>query len=92
VCASDVPLEFGDHGELRFEHLRNLRSGAPIGASQVTAVVRRIERFAAEAAARCYRVALRASLVWPYLIRLADPSPVTPRSRGASTPALQLPL
>jgi len=71
VCRTDEPLRIEDHGGLHFGSLRNLRSDAPIGASQVTAVVRRdparIDR------GRAYRVALRASLVRPYVLRLSSP-------------------
>lgn len=74
VCHSDVPLRLRDHGELCFGALRNLLSGAQIGASQVTAVVRR--ELAQPVSGRPYRVALRASLVWPYLVRLGAPEPV----------------
>jgi hypothetical protein len=41
VCACDAPLALEDLGELTFDALTNLASGAPVGASQVTAVVRR---------------------------------------------------
>lgn len=76
VCASDSPLALSNHGEICSAQLRNLRSGAPVGASQVTAVVRHDSK-ATEAARRSwYSVALRATLVWPYLIRLTDPTPV----------------
>ena len=72
VCRSDDPLRLRDHGELCFGALRNLLSDARIGASQVTAVVRQDP--AEPASGLRYRVALRASLVWPYLIRLASPA------------------
>lgn len=73
VCRSDHPLELSDHGELHFSNLRNLSSGSPLGASQVTAVVRQVMS-AGTIAERLYRVALRAVLVWPYLVRLISPS------------------
>ena len=52
--------------------LRNLVSGRPVGASQVTAVV---ERFtvSSEVSATSYVVRLRARLVAPYFVRLTDP-------------------
>lgn len=71
VCHTDEPLGLEDHGELRFDSLRNLRSGAPIGASQVTAVVCRDT--ARTDRGRAYPVALRASLVDPYVLRLSSP-------------------
>lgn len=77
VCQSHVALVLGDHGELDFSMLQNLCSGAPIGASQVTAVVRRQHEDVHQAAVgRIYRVAMRARLVFPYLVRLSSPAPV----------------
>jgi hypothetical protein len=72
VCSSSKPIELADRGELRFDALRNLCSGAPVGASQVTAVV----RHEGPNSGRAYPVALRAKLVWPYLLRLRAPVPV----------------
>jgi hypothetical protein len=80
VCRSDVPLRLCDHGELRFGALRNLLSGAPVGASQVTAVVR--QELSQPLSGRPYRVALRASLVWPYLVRLGAPKSVASHNPG----------
>ena len=71
VCASPVPLSLSDLGSLRFGALRNLRSGRPVGASQVTAVVERFEN--GDIAGAEYRVALRATLVFPHFVRLRDP-------------------
>jgi hypothetical protein len=71
VCGTDEPLRLEDHGELCFGSLRNICSGARIGASQVTAVVRRDP--VRQDCGRAYRVALRASLVTPYLLRLSSP-------------------
>ena len=92
VCQSDRPLELGFHGELRFDQLCNLRSGAPVGASQVTAVVRHTKRRMAMARGRSYPVALRARIVWPYLIKLASPSQLMPwpRLHPACEPQLTL--
>lgn len=70
VCASEEPLHVGDYGRLNFNALRNLVSGNPLGASQVTAVV---ERVADPQDGRVYVVALRARLMAPYFIRLVDP-------------------
>jgi len=88
VCASDEPLRLEDHGELQFGSLRNLCSGAAVGASQVTAVVQ-VDR--APPHGRKYCVALRASLVPPYLLRLVSPTPVGARTlatQAAPQPAL----
>ncbi len=72
VCATDSPLALDDLGELTFGALTNLTSGAPVGASQVTAVVRR-SAAPPQARSRRYKVALRARLVAPYVLRLAEP-------------------
>jgi hypothetical protein len=71
VCASDRPLETGDHGTLHFEALRNLLSGNKLGSSQVTAVVERVSDDAG--LSRAYPVAMSARLVSPYFVRLRDP-------------------
>lgn len=89
VCGSDEPLSLEDHGELCFGSLRNFRSGAPIGASQVTAVARRDP--ARPDCGRPYRVALRASLVRPYLLRLLSPELID-RPDGATQQALSFAL
>jgi hypothetical protein len=72
VCASERPLDVADHGSLRFSGLRNLVSGRPVGASQVTAVVERSDE-ASVASGTTYLVRLRARLVSPYFVRLTDP-------------------
>lgn len=72
VCQTRLPLALDDYGEFGFGELSNLVSGSPVGASQVTAVVRRNKDASAERG-RVYGVALRASLAWPYLIRLTEP-------------------
>jgi hypothetical protein len=88
VCSSEEPLEIADVGQLRFGSLRNLRSGNPLGASQVTAVVHRED--AGDGSE--YAVAFRATLVAPYFIRLRRPTPIAHRIQvetGALAP-LQL--
>jgi len=57
--------------ELSISDLRNLVSGRPVGASQVTAVVRK-EHFASPRPTR-YPVMIRAELVYPYFLRLRGP-------------------
>lgn len=74
VCRSDEPLTLGDHGALGFKSLSNLVSGSLLGASQVTAVVCRTEL--ADVDGRRYVVAMRARLVEPFFVRLADPVPL----------------
>jgi hypothetical protein len=64
-----VPLTPGELARVRFGGLRNLRSGKPLGASQVTAVVQRTN----DECGTEYVIALRARLVEPYFVRLADP-------------------
>ena len=71
ICSLYEPLVLADHGRLAFHALRNVVSGNPLGASQVTAVVRRIEVRDGEGGN--YPVALRARLVAPYFIRLREP-------------------
>ncbi len=76
VCWSGKPVELADAGRLSLQALRNLRSGAPVGASQVTAVVHRAETGHGGE----YAVAFRAALVAPYFVRLREPMPVDERS------------
>lgn len=87
ICSTERPLGFGDHGAIAFGSLRNLTSGAPLGASQVTAVVSRDEGLQT---GREYMVAMRVALVFPYVLRLEHPVLVT----RDDTPELreQLPL
>ena len=75
VCAAESPLQLSDWGRLRFGELRNLRSGKPLGPSQVTAVVQR-EAGATVLPGPEYVVALRTALADPYFLRLEDPQPL----------------
>ena len=84
VCLADGPLCLGTHGELSFGSLRNFCSGAAVGASQITAVVRRDTEL--PPSGRPYPVALRASLVWPHLLRLVSPTPMEAHA-NATQPA-----
>lgn len=72
VCSVTDPLDIAHLGRLRFSELRNLVSGNPLGASQVTAVVSR-DADAVPDGDDGYVVALRARLVEPYFVRLAAP-------------------
>ena len=72
VCATDDTLELADLGRLGFPDLRNLLSGRPVGASQVTAVVRRAEEMSGRDD-RDYQISMRARLVEPYFVRLSEP-------------------
>lgn len=56
------------------EDLRNLITGRPIGASQVTAVVQKTNVMTSRVPK--YNVCVRASLVHPYFVRLRDPYPL----------------
>jgi hypothetical protein len=78
VCESDQPLELRDLGSVDFQLLRNLVSGRPLGASQVTAVVSRVGSLDGEGGRR-YQVAMRAALVEPYVVRLTEPIVVDDR-------------
>jgi hypothetical protein len=76
VCQAGSPilgLEDKDH-YVALETLRNLRSGASLGPSQVTAIVRRIR----SATPTCikYPILARARLAYPYLVRLTRAIPV----------------
>ena len=77
VCASTLPLALEGVERVRFDSLTNLASGRPVGASQVTAVVRsaRTDR------SGDYPVDFRARLVYPYFLRLRQP--VVVDSHGA---------
>ena len=86
VCSPEDPLEIADVGKLRFGALRNLRGGTPLGASQVTAVVQREDAGAGSE----YTVALRATLIAPYFVRLRQPIPL--EDGGEIDPALLGPL
>jgi hypothetical protein len=91
VCEAEGPiLEPEGKGRcLSLEALQNLRSGNALGASQVTAIVRRLP---AAAPARIeYPVAARARLVYPYLVRLtwAIPVPENCRVDGADLAAYE---
>jgi len=74
VCASAQRLELSELGRLDFSALRNLLSGNPLGASQVTAVVSR-DGEPREGGA-VYPVSLRVALVAPYFLRLREPIPI----------------
>jgi hypothetical protein len=82
VCQSDVPLAEldGTQHQLVLEALRNLRSGTPLGASQVTAIVRRMPGTTPGGVE--YPVSARARLVYPYLVRLTRAIPVPQKCRA----------
>lgn len=72
VCASEGPLMIRENAEqILISEVENLRTGSPVAASQVTAVVRRVQ--ARPGRETAYSVAFRAELVRPYFIRLRNP-------------------
>jgi hypothetical protein len=70
VCHSEAPLVLRHEEEMDAGSLRNLLSGRSVGASQVTAVV---DHGQVNGPTSTYRIALRARLVSPYLVRLSSP-------------------
>jgi hypothetical protein len=78
VCYSPTPIIFeGSAPTLPFGRLRNLCSGNPVGWSQVTAVVDMAQ--VPESSGHIYPVAFRASLAFPYFLRLTDPIEIAAR-------------
>jgi hypothetical protein len=73
VCSSVTPLQTDANGEmLAFKRLKNLMSGRPVGASQVTAVVQQSDDSDFGALERYYRIVFRARLVFPYFVELTE--------------------
>lgn len=73
VCYQETPFTpLAAPDRLFFNGLRNLKTGRPLGASQVTAVVERVN-LAGSSYAAAYDIAMRAELVYPYFVRLEDP-------------------
>lgn len=82
VCYSEAPLRLtASSAQLSVGALRNIVSGASVGSSQVTAVVRRVH-LGSGSGGRPYSVAMRARLVPPYFVRLFEPADVTTPSRA----------
>jgi hypothetical protein len=70
MCRSDQPLTLGDFGPFDPTAYRNVsETGGAVGASQVTALLRRVS---GEASAAAYKVNLRAKLGYGYWVRLGD--------------------
>ena len=83
VCFSPVPLNQAScDGQISSTALRNLRTGRPVGASQVTAIVETVESVTGKTS--MYEVVIRAKLVEPYFLRLRAPLalPKTDQSAG----------
>lgn len=71
ICRSDTPLRLVDSGAFDPLAFRNAsEAGGPVGASQVTALLRRKE---ASASVSSYRINLVAWLADAYWVRLTDP-------------------
>jgi len=84
VCHSEAPLELlSDGASIDFRALRNLVTQRPLGASQVTAVVEHKDGHPRDSEG--YGVAMRASLVAPYFIRLHNPIPIRPVANNPRT-------
>jgi hypothetical protein len=89
VCASVTPLGVNRAPHMiQFSRLRNLVTGRPVGASQVTAVVRMSDE-CEDDAGKEYPAAIRASLVFPYFIELIEPmilpASLVSEGRGGTT-------
>ncbi len=70
MCQSDQQLSLGDFGPFDPSAYRNVSdTGGAVGASQVTAILRRVS---GEAHATAYKVNLRAKLGQGYWVRLGD--------------------
>lgn len=82
VCYSASPLHRSEDGPtFRARDVCNWTNGTPVGASQVTSVVR-YAPYGADCGAS-YRVALCAELVPPYFVRLENPVEVPPAVSAA---------
>jgi hypothetical protein len=74
VCLSKVPIAPSQPvGKIVLEALMNIRTGRPIGASQVTAVVQSRSSDLSVGKEEAYDVTIRAELVHPYFIKLRHP-------------------
>jgi len=72
ICASAGKLMVNNAAEkVVFGQLRNLRTGRPIGASQVTAVVQRSKERAGSSSVE-YLAAIEAELVYPFFVKLTE--------------------
>lgn len=71
VCYSGTPLiPLRRDFKIGFQQLSNLRTGRPVAASQVTAVVHRKESY--KESSSLYDVAIVAELIEPYFVRLKN--------------------
>lgn len=72
VCNAAAPLALTAGGRFFASSVRNLRTGAPVGSSQVTAVVERHDGRGQSGLS--YKIAFQAKLVHPYLVTLIEPA------------------
>ena len=77
MCRRDMPIALGDLGPFNPKAFRSVGGrGAPVGASQVTALLRLTDPTAADDAS--YRANIRAKLVGGYWVRLTSPVRLRP--------------
>lgn len=87
ICRSEKKLEITDAGAFDPTAYRNVSiAGRPVGASQVTALLRRVAMEGADAG---YRVNLCASLTNSLWVKLADPLVLSSRAQARLLEALQ---
>ncbi|WP_439878059.1 hypothetical protein [Pseudomonas prosekii] len=79
VCKSTDSLGRGTDLQVTAACLRNFSSDKPLGASQVTAVVRNAEFALSGNVAKKYDVSFVAHMEAPYSVQLADPTLLSPR-------------
>jgi hypothetical protein len=80
VCQSSVPLSLDDLGLFDPSAYRNISEAKrPIGASQVTALVKRVS---GERTDTPYRINLRAKLALSFWVKLSQPLELTPAKRA----------
>lgn len=77
VCRSVDSLGGGTEMQVTAAFLRNFSSDKPLGASQVTAVVRNAEYAISGNVAKTYPVSFIASMAAPYSVQLSDPALLT---------------
>lgn len=73
VCTSEQALDSSPVGRVFPDHLRNVTTDKPLGASQVTAVVRVAASARVLNDAKSYPVSFTAELQFPYFVRLVQP-------------------
>lgn len=82
ICQSKNPLVLGELGLFNPSSYRNFsKANRPIGASQVTAIVKKIETIDAASGAD-YQINLTAKLFGSYWVKLSDPIELSPFERN----------